>query len=180
MLELPNLLKYLKTIILSQRNLALDTRPGVFFWPRGSWHSRTIRTTLTRANKLVHACFARENCWHSFERSYVDQCSLNQNGDENTTFQCYSEVVLIDDNASYHNWVREQWSHLLAFGLYKSVSKEQHQGHASLSQTFMYVKTRVFKSCPLNIRSLTHQWLELLQVMIFVLQTLPRPRAYWP
>lgn len=31
-----------------------------------------------------------------------------------------------NDNASYHNWVREQ-NDLLAFGLYKSVSKEQHQ-----------------------------------------------------
>ena len=26
------------------------------------------------------------------------------------------------------------------------------QGHASLSHTSMYVKTRVFKSCPLNVR----------------------------
>ena len=47
-----------------------------------NWHSRAIfRTTLTRANKLVHACFARENVeTASSAPMSTPWCSLNQNG----------------------------------------------------------------------------------------------------
>ena len=70
--------------------LPFDVRPrnvklNLSIFPKGTWHSRTIlRTTLTRANKLVHACFARENIETA---SSALRCSLNQKGSEDTTFQ---------------------------------------------------------------------------------------------
>ena len=74
-------------IVLSERNLELDTPPGRYIFPKGAWHSRTIQDNSHSRQQACPCVFCAGKCWDSLERSYVDRCSLNQKGSEDTTFQ---------------------------------------------------------------------------------------------